>query len=105
MTGLFLIASIDSHCRGGKERVTPDAVALLCRWPQDTQIAPTPRMSVSFDISFSRTPIKPAMTGPAHLSHEYAERCRYCFFIGSSKSRATALHRTAAAYQVNDQHH
>jgi len=28
------------------------------------------QMSVSFDISFSRTAIEPAMTGPVHLSQE-----------------------------------
>lgn len=67
---LAAITSGDSHGAGGKWRVRPGSVALLCRWPHDRQIAPTSRMSVSFDISFSRAPVEPATTGPAHSSQE-----------------------------------
>jgi hypothetical protein len=63
-----------SHGTGGKPRVTPGEVASLCLWPHDKQIAPTRWISVSSEISFSRTAVEPETTGPAHLSHEYAER-------------------------------
>jgi hypothetical protein len=62
--------------------VPPGAVAWLCLWPHDRQIAPTALMSVSFEISFSRTAVEPEITGPPHLSHEYAETCKYCLLIG-----------------------
>jgi hypothetical protein len=67
---IALIDLLGSQSEGGKLRVMPGSVALLCRWPQVKQIAPTARMSVSFEISFSRTAIDPVTTGPAHWSQE-----------------------------------
>ncbi len=90
-----VITLSDSPCVCGKLRVMPDSVALLCRCPHDRKIAPTSRMSVSFDISFSRTAIKPATTGPQVLS-----------FHGRPRNLRDYLdHSTTAAEQVNDQHH
>src|SRR6266571_8152242 len=60
----------DSHSTGGNLRVIPSSVILPCRWPHDRQIAPTCLISVSFDISFSRTASEPDTTGPLHLSQE-----------------------------------
>ncbi len=68
------MASAGTHSMGSKWRTQAGAVAAACRWPHDRHIAPAGRMSVSFDISFSRTASEPAMTGPAHASHGYAAR-------------------------------
>jgi len=59
---------------GGEWRIASNSVGLLCRWAHDRQIDPISLMSVSFDISFSRTASEPAMTGPAHTSQGYAQR-------------------------------
>jgi len=64
------IAFTGSHWTGKKWRAGACAVVLFCRWPHDRHIAPTCLMSVSFDISFSRTASEPAMTGPVHWSQE-----------------------------------
>lgn len=48
--------------------MTPVSPALFCPWPHDRQIAPISRISLSFDISFSRTASEPLTTGPWHLS-------------------------------------
>jgi hypothetical protein len=72
--------------------VPPGPVALLCLWPHDRQIAPTCLISVSFDISFSRTAVEPEITGPLHLLHE----CRDMKVLSShrrSYTGATALAR------------
>jgi len=64
------IAFTGSHWTGKKWRAGACTLALYCRWPHDRHIAPTCLMSVSFDISFSRTASEPAMTGPVHWSQE-----------------------------------
>ena len=97
------IAFGDSHSVGGKLRVRPGSVALLCRWPHDRQIAPTSLMSASLDISFSRTAIEPATTG-RHTCHKNKRRgadtaSSFCV-LESSIHRLTPH---AGRYQVDDQ--
>ncbi len=62
------LESTGVHSIGSRCRARAGAVASLCRRPHDRQIAPTCRISVSFDISFSRTASEPAMTGLAQPS-------------------------------------
>src|SRR5947209_18583162 len=64
------VEASDCHSIGRNCRVIPSSATLVCRWPHERQIAPTWLTSVSFEISFSRTPSEPATTGPLHLSHE-----------------------------------
>ena len=58
----------DSHSTGGNARLRPSSPSLPWLRPQDRHIAPTCLMSVSLEISFSRTARDAATTGPAQLS-------------------------------------
>ena len=57
-----------SHETGGSCLIKLASPAIAWLWPQDKQLAPSSRISVSFDISFSRTATEARTTGPSHLS-------------------------------------